>query len=82
MCGDCPNAVRCVLCSRFRALRMVKHCKLLAHYHLYHHDALVRSGTVCHKKWHRAECQYTGCLTLDEVWEIEDHIRGIQPEPA
>lgn len=77
MCSDCQHGVRCVMCSRFRALRNSHQCALLAHYHLYHHDMLERTGTVNHKKEASEESMYTGCLTLQEVWDIEDNIHSV-----
>jgi len=77
MCEKCEHAVRCVMCSRFRALRNSHQCALLASYHLHRHDMLVRCGTVPHKQDAARDFILTGCITPEEVWAIEDGIRGI-----
>ena len=71
-CSVCPNAVMCVRCSRFRALRDIYTCPLVAHHHLNHHDMLVRTGTVEHKQDARWEAVASGCcLTVEEIWNAE-----------
>ncbi len=71
-CSLCQYAVTCVSCSRFRVLRNSQTCKLLAYYHLYHHDMLDKTGTVEHKKDANREVTASGCcLTVEEIWNAE-----------
>lgn len=71
-CSLCPYAMTCVNCPRFRALRNSHTCKLLAHYHLYHHDMLDRTGSVEHRKDAGWEVSASGCcLTVKELWDAE-----------